>query len=256
MNINLKKYINKYNLVLCFIIIMFVLMIITSIINRRFINKRVVNNKTVTTSNNEVIKKKKINKEDTEQKEVTKPKVDIKGAIKNPGVYEMDVDSRVIDVINKAGGLLETANTEYINLSKKVTDEMVIIIYTNKQINIFKWQGTLEIKTINYNCPDNLNDACIVKSDSKKQTDNTNKNSSSNKESKSTNSKETSNYPININTASKEELMKLPNVGETKANSIIEYRDTNGKFNSIDDIKNVSGIGDSTFEKLKQYITV
>ena len=60
---------------------------------------------------------------------------------------------------------------------------------------------------------------------------------------------------ISINTASLEELKTLPGIGESKANSIIKYRETSS-FNTIEDIKNVSGIGESLFEKIKDYITV
>ena len=65
-------------------------------------------------------------------------KVDIKGAIKKPGVYNIKENSRVIDVINLAGGLNKNADTTYINLSKKVFDEMVIIIYTKEKISDIK----------------------------------------------------------------------------------------------------------------------
>ena len=64
---------------------------------------------------------------------VNNVKIDIKGNIQNPGVYEMPEGSRVIDAINMAGGLLENSNTSLINLSQKLKDEMIIIIYTNDQ---------------------------------------------------------------------------------------------------------------------------
>ena len=64
------------------------------------------------------------------------------------------------------------------------------------------------------------------------------------------------NGKISINNASKEELMNLPGIGESKAISIIKYREENGNFATIEDIKNVSGIGDSLFDKIKDYITV
>jgi competence protein ComEA len=165
--------------------------------------------------------------------------VDIKGSINNPGVYEVDCGKRVIDVINMAGGLTEDADTTILNLSKKVKDEMYIIVYSNSQIKEYKEKllpskeiiKKVEEKII---CPDNSNDACEKSSTSKEETKIEGK--------------------ININTASKEELMNLPNIGESKADKIIEYRKTN-MFNTIDDIKNVSGIGESIFNKIKDYIT-
>lgn len=165
--------------------------------------------------------------------------VDIKGSINNPGVYEVDCSKRVIDVINMAGGLTEDADTTILNLSKKVKDEMYIIVYSNSQIKEYKEKllpskeiiKKVEEKII---CPDNSNDACEKSSIFKEETKIEGK--------------------ININTASKEELMNLPSIGESKADKIIEYRKTN-IFNTIDDIKNVSGIGESIFNKIKDYIT-
>lgn len=164
-------------------------------------------------------------------------KVDIKGQVNKPGVYEIDEDSRVIDVINLAGGLKKDANTDFLNLSKKVEDGSVIWIYTTKEIEKLK-----EVKTVTEyiekecNCPDVSNSACVTKPTSEKN--NT-----------ATNSK------ININTSSLEELMKLSGIGEAKAKAIIEYR-RKTPFKNIEDIKNVSGIGDSAYEKIKNFITV
>lgn len=162
--------------------------------------------------------------------------VDIKGAVNNPGVYEVDYDSRIIDVIKLAGDLTDEADTSILNLSKKVIDEMNIIIYTKEEMSTYK-EKLIPAKTIvkevekKIVCPDNDNDACINK-DNTRLTD-----------------------KININTASKEELESLPSIGSSKANSIIEYREKN-KFESIEDIKNVTGIGDSLFEKIKDSIEV
>ena len=162
--------------------------------------------------------------------------VDIKGAVKNPGVYEISSDSRIIDVIEKAGDLKKEADTSLINLSKKVKDEMYIIIYTKEEVNNYKEKMTssqevvkeIEQKII---CPDSDNEACITSNNS-------------NKSSK-----------ININTASVSELSTLSGIGESKAKKIIEYREKN-KFNSIEDILNVSGIGNSLYEKIKNDIEV
>lgn len=161
-------------------------------------------------------------------------KVEIKGAVTNPGVYEISNSSRVIDVINMSGGLLENANTKFINLSKKITDEMVIKIYTNEEIEeSSKVEVIYEYIEKECECPIISNDSCI------------------NEEEKVEDKK-----IININTSLKEELMNIPGIGEGKANSIIEYRMKNGNFKTIEDILNVSGIGDSVFEKIKEYITV
>jgi len=89
-------------------------------------------------------------------------KVEIKGMIKNPGVYEINENDRVIDLIEKAGGLLEDSNTSILNLSKKLKDEMVVIIYSNKEIEELK-QDKIVIKyeevLVPCECPDSINDA-------------------------------------------------------------------------------------------------
>ena len=167
--------------------------------------------------------------------------VDIKGSVNNPGVYEVDCNKRVIDVINIAGGLTDNADTTILNLSKKVKDEMYIIVYSNEEIKEYK-QKLLPSKEIikqveeKIICPDNSNDACEKT------------NTSSKKEEVKVDGK------ININTATKDELMTLTGIGESKADKIIEYRNSN-KFNTIDDIKNISGIGESIFNKIKDNIT-
>lgn len=199
-------------------------------------------------------KKEKINQveivEKVKQEEikVDKIKVDIKGYIETPGVYEMDNNSRVIDVINKAGGLKEEANTEYINLSKKIVDEMIIIIYSNNDVEKFK-ETEKEIIYIEYECvcPDNKNDACINEEDIV----NTNRVKTDKKEETSTEIKD---ELVSINTGTLDELMTLSGIGESKAKSIIEYRETNGRFEKLEDIMNVSGIGESAYSKIKDNI--
>ena len=158
---------------------------------------------------------------------ISKVFVDIKGMVANPGVYEMSVNSRVNDVIIKAGGLVDGADTSFINLAKIVTDEMTIIIHSTEEI---KQKYKEEICVCN--CPEITNDACIEEKLEKE------------------------NNLVNINTADKDELMLVSGIGESKANSIIKYRETNGLFSNIEEIKNVSGIGDSLFEEIKDHITV
>lgn len=160
--------------------------------------------------------------------------VDIKGAVKNPGVYEVSSNSRIIDVIKKAGNLKKNADTSIINLSKKVKDEMYIIIYTKEELSDYKEKilpsskivKEVEEKII---CPDTDNDGCINNS--------------------------SSSYKININNASLSELSSLTGIGEGKAKKIIEYREKN-KFENIEDIKNVPGIGNSLYEKIKDNIEI
>ena len=178
-------------------------------------------------------------KKQISNKEVKEEKyyyVDIKGAVNNPGVYKLKEDSRVIDAINNSGGLKENADTSIINLSKKIEDEMVIIIYSKEDLQKYK---------------DNLSTKKI-EDEIKKEIISIDKNNKAeiNIDLKEDNSK------ININTASKEELTTLPGVGESKAEAIIKYREDNGNYEKIEDIKNVSGIGESAFEKIKDNITV
>ena len=149
--------------------------------------------------------------------------VDIKGCVVNPGVYLVNENNIVKDVIDMAGGLTKNAYTNNINLSLHVSSEMVIIVNSKKDMTT---------STANVSVP---NDAQI-------------------KEEKKSN-KTTSNGLVNINTASLEELLTISGIGEGKAKSIIEYR-SKEKFNTIEDIKRVSGIGDNLFEQIKNYITV
>lgn len=171
-------------------------------------------------------------------------KVDIKGAVKNPGVYELKIGTRIIDVIKRAGGLNSNADTSVNNLSKYIEDEMVIIIYTKEEVNnfdkILEEQKNNENLCINYNGVVN-NDSCTNIFDEKDNNENSNLEVDT---------------KISLNTASLELLMTLPGIGESKAESIINYREKEGSFEKIEDIMNISGIGESTFEKIKDYITV
>lgn len=147
-------------------------------------------------------------KEDNREVKKTK-KVHISGEVNKAGVYEIEDDDRLDDLVKKAGGLTENADLNSINLSMILEDEMRIII---PNIN---------------DADKNIDPMPLMDS--------------------------TDDEKININTASKEELMTLPNIGEKRADSILEYRENN-KFEKIEDIKNVSGIGDKFFEQLKDLI--
>lgn len=162
------------------------------------------------------------NEEEISQKKMY---VDIKGLVSAPGVYEIKEDTRVIDIINKAGGLLENADTSNINLACLLEDEDVIVISSKEEV-----LSTLE------------NDVKIEKDDI--VTD---------KEAEST-LKETG--QIDLNTASLEEIMTVPGIGEKKAQDIIDYRLEHGFFESVEELKEISGIGDATFEKIRSYFKV
>ncbi len=160
-----------------------------------------------------------------------KIKIDLKGQVVNPNVYEVLDNARIIDVINLAGGLLDDADTSSINLSKKLKDEDVIIVY--KKDNNIEVNTKEEYANIIDNCNKDNQDGCIELTDSKED-----------------------NSIVNINTATLEQLMTLSGIGKSKAQKIIDYRNKNGLFNNIEEIMNVAGIGDSIFDKIKDNITV
>lgn len=155
---------------------------------------------------------------------------DIKGEVNTPGVYSTDCDKRIVDAIEKAGGLTKNADTSVLNLSKKIEDGMVILVYSKKEVSSYlesietneKKQSICENSNI-------INDAC----------DSNSSNSSL----------------ININTASLNELTTLTGIGEAKAKNIIAYREVT-PFKTIEDILNVEGIGESIYVNIKENITV
>ncbi|AEB76520.1 helix-hairpin-helix domain-containing protein [Clostridium botulinum] len=166
-----------------------------------------------------IVDKSKSNKKDNNNDNLKKIIVEIKGEVKNPNVYTMNYGSRVNDLVKIAGGFTEKADKMSVNCSMKLKDEDCIII--NDKNNL---QGN----TLNNNKNNNKTNSTM-----------------SSKEGK-----------ININTATKEELMKLPGVGEITANSIIDYREKNGEFNTVEDITKVNRIGNKTLEKFKDKIEV
>lgn len=200
-----------------------------------------------------LIEQPKIEQQEQIKEEVKKIKVDIKGEVKKPGVYELYEGDRVSDAINKSEGLTEQADTTLINLSKSLKDEMVIVIYNKNEIEKLKKDLTTTKTVIEYiekecSCPDTINDACINESitGNEKTTDNIEKN----------NLEIQKNNKISINTATIEELQTLPGIGKSKAEEIIKYRKDIGEFKTIEEITKVSGIGENTFEKIKDNITI
>jgi competence protein ComEA len=157
----------------------------------------------------------------------SKVMVDVKGAVKSPGVYEVKSGMRVVDAIEMAGGMTKSADRKNINLAMQLTDQQVVYI---------PLKG--EIKDSD---PSQLNSAATS---GKSMTSGT---------ASSANSTE---QVVNINTATKEELLTLNGVGDKKADQIINYREQQGEFKTIEDLKQVQGIGDKIFEGLQDSITV
>ena len=174
--------------------------------------------------------------------------IDIKGYVDKPGVYKFDKngDNRINDLIKTAGGLKKDADTSIINMSLKLKDEMVVIIYSKKEISNFLETKKEQENKLEICEKDNVkNDGCITNEDVIVEDEKNNSEVNDSNTGK-----------VNINTASKEELMNIPNIGESKALAIISYRNEIGLFKNISDIKNVSGIGENVFEKIKDYITI
>lgn len=156
-----------------------------------------------------------------EKSEVTedKIKVYITGEVKNQGVIELDAGSRIADAIEKAGGQTEQANIQNVNLAYELEDGQKIYIPNNSEIQA----DNLEIID---DSPDG-----IVDQEPKEQT-------------------------ININKADIIELQKLPGIGESLAAAIIKYREENGYFKNLEDLKQVPGIGESKYDSLKENIKI
>ncbi|MCW6678048.1 DUF655 domain-containing protein [Anaerococcus sp. NML200574] len=146
-------------------------------------------------------------------------KVYISGEVLHSGVYAIEDGDRLDDLVKKAGGLTERADINAINLALRLEDQMKIYI-----------PNIDENQNINADNPQTLGQSQSISNQSLQA-------------------------KININIASKEELMTLPNIGEKRADAIIEYRKQK-RFEKIEEIKNVSGIGDKYFEAMKDLITV
>ncbi|MEK4969193.1 helix-hairpin-helix domain-containing protein [Cytobacillus sp. FSL R7-0696] len=136
--------------------------------------------------------------------------VDIKGEVKDPGVYALKSTQRIVDAIQVAGGFLSEADQKQVNLAQKLTDEMVIYIPKVGE------EGVSSLPPLN-----DGNDG-----------------------------------KINLNQATVEQLETLPGIGPSKAEDILSYREEVGSFKAIENLKEVSGIGEKTFEKLKDLISV
>lgn len=175
--------------------------------------------------------------------------VEIKGAVQNPGVYPIEENNRVIDIIGAAGGITENADLSVTNQARLLKDQDIIIIYTKEEVANCKQKATGSEQTEESNCSIYKSDINIDECPTPfPEEDN------SNLDEQESNINET-NTKININTATLDELITLDGIGTTKAEAIINYRTEHGSFTNIEDLKNVSGIGESTYEKIKEHIT-
>lgn len=144
--------------------------------------------------------------------------VHICGEVKNPGVYRFSETPRVIDVITKAGGFTKKADKDSINQAQPVEDGKQLVISRKSSAKKKSAKGKSEIS----------------KTDETTSKDNR----------------------IDLNTATREQLLTLPGIGEAKASQIIQYREENGSFTQIEDIKKISGIKDGVFNQIRDMITV
>ncbi|MFM0591319.1 helix-hairpin-helix domain-containing protein [Streptococcus suis] len=143
--------------------------------------------------------------------------VDVKGAVAKPGLYTLEANARVNDAVEAAGGLTSQADPKSINLAQKLSDEAVVYV-ASKDENI-----------------------SVVAS--------TTASSAMSQEEKNTSL-------VNLNTATEADLQTISGIGAKRATDIIAYREANGGFKSVDDLNNVSGIGDKTMESIRPYVTV
>lgn len=151
--------------------------------------------------------------------------VHVSGAVNKEEIVELKNNSRIIDAIDKAGGLKDEADITNINLAYIIEDGMKIHIPSKEEK-----ESTIIVES-------NIDSGTVEQSN----------------EIKSNNNKK---LKININTATKTDLETLPGIGESTALKIIEYRKEKGKFKLIEDIKQVNGIGENKFNKIKELITV
>ena len=142
--------------------------------------------------------------------------VHVCGQVKKPGVYELKNGTRVSDAIDAAGGLTGKAAGDFINQAQKLVDEEQVYVPSIDEMK----DSPRQLQQVTGNEESNLKNSLI-----------------------------------NINQASREELMTLPGIGEAKADMIITYRDEHGRFATIEEIKNISGIKDGVYNKICDLIT-
>lgn len=177
----------------------------------------------------------KIKEEENAAKE--KIIVHIDGEVNNPGVYELEKDARIDDAIESAGGFTSSADLTEINLAYKISDGVKISIPKREDVkSVKKTAVTAKAKKIVSNSTTG-----ITKSQEMNSVDS---------------GESTADGRVNLNTATISQLDTLNGIGPTIAQMIIDYREQNGGFNSIDDLKLVNGIGEAKFNKIKDSIEI
>lgn len=162
---------------------------------------------------------------------------DISGAVKHQGVYRLKNGARLEDLIEKAGGLTKDAQLQVINRSQLLKDQDKIYIPGKGD----KAEAAQTANSAAASAPASSPSASA---------------SSSSSSVSSSTSGAASGDLINLNTATASDLQKLNGIGEKKAEQIIAYRQEKGSFKSIDELKEVSGIGDKTFAAIKDQLTI
>lgn len=164
--------------------------------------------------------------------------VHVCGAVKSPNVYELPSGSRVYEAVQAAGGFAEDADSNYVNQAQTLSDGMKLVIPTMEQTKalISEGEGESLIGIVEEQGSANGSGITAAGMD--------------------TGQSDTADGKININTASEAELCNIPGIGATRAAAIVAYRQEKGGFSSIEDIMNVSGIKEGTYEKIKDNIKV
>lgn len=151
--------------------------------------------------------------------------VDVSGAVNRPGVYELQKEARVFEAVKAVGGFSKEADTGWLNQAALLVDGEKIQVYTLEETSQMKEQG-------------------IVQEKQQKETADSPVQSTG------------GNGRVNINTADVTGLQEIPGIGQVRAQAIADYREENGKFQSIEEIQEVPGIKGKTFEKIQNYITI
>lgn len=169
------------------------------------------------------------NTEQTIEEEIPKKPVyiwvDISGAVNNPGVYKLGEGARLFEAVEAAGGFTKEADSQWLNQALVLTDGEKIQVYTKEETESMRAAGAFTEKG-----------APGVDEKGSQGAEQAGK--------------------INLNTATLEDLQKIPGIGEVRARAVLTYRDEIGRFQTIDEIQQVPGIKGKTYEKIADYICV